>query len=155
MASAIDTSELRRLANKMRGAGRQRVRSAMARALGKAATPIVAAAKQAAPVKFGALGDGIHKELNAPALMVKILTGDLASAYAELQHERGDYAHTLAAWRAKIFPSRRKPPKRGYQGGRAHFIYGRADSPFESNHPGTMAYLQAEAHKALRELVRS
>jgi len=155
VASAIDTSELRRLANRMRGAGRQRVRSAVRRSLLKAAKHIRGRAVDLAPMKFGALRGSGHEALDGADLAVKVLFGGAASAYAAVQHERGDFAHTIAAWRAKNFPSQRKPPRRGYQGGQAHFLFGRADSAYEANHALVMAWLETEAGKALRELVRS
>lgn len=95
-------------------------------------------AVERAPIKEGHLRRGIRGEVNAagPMGLVGIVTaGGLASAYAEVQHEREDFAHTLSEWAEKNGQSfvvgkrkaRRKTPK-GYKGGQHHFLYGRSNS---------------------------
>ncbi len=105
-------------------------------------------AVERAPIKEGHLRRGIRGKVNAagPMGLVGIVTaGGLASAYAEVQHEREDFAHTLSEWAEKSGymmasslksgksfvvgkrKAKRKTPK-GYKGGQHHFLYGRSNS---------------------------
>lgn len=56
--------------------------------------------------------------------------GGLASAYAEVQHERDDFTHTKAAFEAKYGPLPPGMKLRGHKGGQAHFLWGAPNSAY-------------------------
>jgi len=104
-------------------------------------------AKELAPIDEGHLRRGIIGSVNVAGplgLVGSITAGGLAAAYAEVQHERDDFTHTLAAWALQhgyAAASSRKTGKtfvvgrrvrrlkvRGHKGGQAHFIYGAGNS---------------------------
>ncbi len=104
-------------------------------------------AKELAPIDEGHLRRGIIGRVNVAGplgLVGSITAGGLAAAYAEVQHERDDFTHTLAEWAMKygfaaassvktrkafvIGKRVRRLKVRGHKGGQAHFIYGAGNS---------------------------
>jgi len=153
MASAIDTRELSGLARAMRGPGAARMRSSMRRTLLKAAKHVRGEAVAHAPLRFGGLRGSGHETLDGAAIAAKILFGNTAVAYAAVQHEHAEFAHTPAQFRAQ-YP-KRWMPKQGYHGGSSHFLFGRHYSAWEQNKDLVRNWLAKQAHEALVELVRS
>lgn len=153
MATALDTSELKRLASAMRGTGAARTRAAMRRTLLKAAKHLRGEAVAQAPMRFGGLKGSGHEALDGAAMAAKVLFGNTAVAYAAVQHEHEEFAHTRAQFRAQ-YP-RRWMPKQGYKGGSSHFLFGRHYSAWEQNEGLVRDWIEREARQSLLELVRS
>ena len=104
-------------------------------------------AKERSPVKEGHLRSGIRGEVKVAGplgLVGNIVAGGLAAAYAEVQHEREDFAHTLEELAAKgglsiasslktkkTFALGKRGKRRkikGYKGGQSHYLYGKHNS---------------------------
>lgn len=94
-------------------------------------------AQRLAPVAEGSLQGSaetavVHTGPNV--LLATVTFGGMAGPYAEVQHEREDFAHTPAQWEAKYgqpFPDTLK----GYDNpeGQAHFLYGDPSSAWNDN----------------------
>lgn len=90
-------------------------------------------AQEKAPVKHGHLRGSAtsRSEFTGQQLVGQIQFGGLASAYADVQHERADFEH----------------PK----GGEDHFLFGRSYSAWEESESGALRRLDRDAERIAEE----
>ncbi len=163
---------LKRLAASAPHAMRQTVERALMR--------VEAEAVKRAPIATGTLrrSSHSHAEVSGNQVRGRISFGGMAAAYAEVQHEREDFAHTPAEYQRKyghpldrthytrrtlrgriskrgklIMTShakrrRRKKAITGYRGGQAHYLHG---SPTSAWNDAARRRLHSDVTEALRK----
>jgi len=130
---------------------------------------IMAQAAQDAPVATGALQrSGTVSAMRTGKLRAlgRIGFGGLAAKYAEVQHERTDFAHTLDDLSAKLGRNIERthdqdgnprayddPIRLGYHGGRAHWLYGTPGSAWQRNESWLRGTIQTGVTQIVRGLL--
>ena len=126
-------------------------------------------AAQDSPVATGALqGSGSVSTMRTGKLRAlgRIGFGGLAAKYAEVQHERDDFAHTLDDLSAKLGRNIERthdqdgnprayddPIRLGYHGGKAHWLYGAPSSAWQRNEAWLRGTIQTGVSTIVRGLL--
>jgi len=107
---------------------------------------VAGAAAEKAPIKFGTLRRSVSVDEHSDAnLAYSIVFGGMASAYAEVQHEREDFRHDGSG----RLPHERHLPS----GGVHHYLFGRDHSAWESNEEAITRDLDEKAAEIARAVI--